>query len=411
MSDGSALAVTGTVRSPHYRPLLRVVDVVGHALLGGGRRRPIRFAELRRKAERTAGYDDWGMTPDFERAAELLEKDLTDHPARFFGRLATADTLLAHHVRRLRLRQALAARPPSSGFARPPYIITGLFRTGTTLMHNLMSAPPDRDFPRTYELLCPTPTPKREAEARSMTRISAFLTPELSSIHPFLWDGPEECWPLTATSLRTADFGVIQEVPSYNRWLADCDMLEPYLEYRAAVEYLASFREQTLVMKGPAHTPYIEALHRAIPEARIVFMHRDPAKAVASYSSLSAIHHRTFYGSYDPKAVGEKVLERFASFIEAAMEQRPRVPDESILDVDYHDLVADPVAAIRRVSEHFGDPFGDEHAAAVQAKLDDLPRHKFGKHVYSAEQWGLSADSIRDRFGSYLREREVRLDV
>jgi len=411
MTEGTAIVPAGTVQSTRLRPLLRMIDGVGHWLFGGSERRPIRMAALRKAAERKTGYADWGLTPSYERGAELLEKDLADFPGRFLGRFTTADTLREHHENRLRLHAAMAEPDPDAGLKHPPYIITGLFRCGTTLMHNLLSAVPGRGFVPFWELKCPTVVPGRERIARMTVRSVRIFSPEHHTIHPLYWDGAEECWMLMAQSLRAPSFTVALDVPNYAAWLDEHDMLEPYLEYRATLEQLSQSRDTTLVMKGPGHTGCIDALHRAVPEARIVFLHRDPAKAVSPYCSLSAVHHRTFYGSYDAEAIGAKVLERFARFTEAAMEQRSRIPDESIIDVYFEDLVDDPVATIRRIGEHFGDEWSDEAEVAVRAKLAELPRHKYGKHHYSAAQWGLTADGIRERFADYLREHDLRREA
>ena len=215
---------------------------------------------------------------------------------------------------------------------------------------------------------------------------------------------------LLAPSLRSHSFGVVLDVPRYNRWLDEQDLIEPYEEYRVALGYLSRHRDTALVMKGPSHTPCVDALHRAVPEARIIYLHRDPLKTVSSYCSLSAVHHRTFYGHFDPDTVGAKILGRFARFTELASARRGAIPADRILDVYYHDLVADPVATVRRIGEHFGDAWSDEADSAVRAQLAALPQHKKGRHHYSAEQWGLSARSIRERFAAYLREHDVRLE-
>jgi len=407
VSSATAIVPTGTVRNPQLRPLLRLIDVLGGLILGGSRRRPITIDGLRRTSAREVGYDDFGLTPDYERACEALEQDMAEHTCSFVGRLATVDTLVSHHRTRLKLRRAIAASPEGMQLKKPPYVITGLFRTGTTLLHNLLSALPGRTTLPCYELMCPVPEPGREVDAQKKVKSATYMSPETEAIHPMRWDAPEECWLLMSPAMRVQGWTVVLDVPRYTKFIDACDMTEAYRDYRQILEYLSTFREQGLVMKDPGHSPNIGVLHRVIPEARIVFLHRDPAKSVSSYSSLSAVHHRTYYGSYEPNAIGEKVLDRFAHYLSSAMEQRPSIPDESILDVDYHDLVADPVAIVRRIVEHFGDEWSDEADKAVRAKLEDLPRHKHGKHHYSAAQWGLTAKGIRERFSEYLREHEL----
>ena len=218
----TSLVRTGTVNSPRLRPVLRMVDAIGGFFLGGLERRPVTMEALRRAAERKTGLRDWGLTPDYQRACELLDKDIADHPRNFIGREALWDLLLRLHLTRLKTRRAIAEAPAGMGFKRPPFFVTGLFRTGTTLMHNLLSALPDRDSLPAYELFCPVPEPGREVDAQRMARSAGFIAPETQIIHPMQWDAPEECWIAVASTMRTHAWGVVSDVPTYVAWLDVC---------------------------------------------------------------------------------------------------------------------------------------------------------------------------------------------
>jgi hypothetical protein len=85
------------------------------------------------------------------------------------------------------------------------------------------------------------------------------------------------------------------------------------------------------------------------------------------------------------------------------VEDRKRYP--AVCHVSYPDLTADPVAVVHAVYKHFGLPL-DEVAPAVQAWLDDPGNRadRYGKWTYDLAGHGVSADEVRERFGSY-RER------
>ena len=74
-----------------------------------------------------------------------------------------------------------------------------------------------------------------------------------------------------------------------------------------------------------------------------------------------------------------------------------------ILEIHYDDLIADPVAFVTRVHEAAGIPASGEHLDRVRAHLHHRPRHHFGRHGYSIEDYGLAEDDVRTRLADYDR--------
>ncbi|MDM4769895.1 hypothetical protein [Solimonas sp. SE-A11] len=64
----------------------------------------------------------------------------------------------------------------------------------------------------------------------------------------------------------------------------------------------------------------------------------------------------------------------------------------------------DPVGTMRRLYAHFGEPLGVEAEARMTRLAQENPQHKHGRHVYSLEEFGLTAEGVRRHFRGY-RER------
>jgi hypothetical protein len=83
---------------------------------------------------------------------------------------------------------------------------------------------------------------------------------------------------------------------------------------------------------------------------------------------------------------------------------RARRGDAGFADLAYRDFVRDPIAAVRGVYAHFGEPLTPEAEAAMRRHLAASPQGRWGRHAYSAGEFGLRREAIDERFRVY-RER------
>jgi hypothetical protein len=145
------------------------------------------------------------------------------------------------------------------------------------------------------------------------------------------------------------------------------------------------------------------ALFATYPDAGVVMTHRDPIEVAASNASLTATLRSTFSDDIDPLEVGPECSRRWAEAIARAMRFRDQrgAPAERFLDLYYVDLVADPVAAVRKVYAHFDLPFSAGLEEAIRAFLRRNPKDRFGRHDYSLEQFGMSLEEETRRYAAY----------
>jgi hypothetical protein len=73
----------------------------------------------------------------------------------------------------------------------------------------------------------------------------------------------------------------------------------------------------------------------------------------------------------------------------------------------YDDLIADPLAQMKKVYSWLGDTWTDAADSGMRAWLEANPQGRFGKHSYSLAQWGVTKQDIEPYFSDYLREHPV----
>ena len=340
--------------------------------------------------------EEW--QPAFRMLVESIEREAGHHPSRTEKVVPEMLSLLAT---RGRVAALLRERPELRESPMPaPAVITGLPRTGTTLLHNLMGSVPGNRAYRLWELRAPVfprgaPPDQARREFEGTQEVLTWLyrrAPGFQAIHPMAAGAPDECNWLLRPTFRTPFFAWLNHVPSYERFLAEVDFRPAYRDWDLFLR-LIRWRSPggAPVLKDPGHIWAIDALFAVRPDARLIVMAREPEASVPSFCSLcSTLQHM------DADGPGEEAIGRYTlRMLEHGLKRLERACDEhreKILIVDYRRLVADPVATVGEIQRWLGRPFDSRGEAACRAFLAGQTRHK--KHSYSLEQFGLGRDSL-----------------
>ena len=298
-----------------------------------------------------------------------------------------------------------------------PLIVVGFPRSGTTLLHALLAQAPGNRAPLYWEIARPSPPPSlaapgdpRIAEGtRDIERWLAGYTGFIAQ-HPYFDAGgetPMECESLVVYDLRNAYPTTFSKVPYGHPWAEEGTDDEYYAAHRLLLQHLQfGAPRRRWVLKGVEHQFRLSALLAAYPDAKLVWPHRDPVEV---FGSLLAVIGMVYAHSGAPvpadrRAFSLAMLDTFQQRVDKALAD-PASSGDSVCHVSYPDLTADPVAVVHAVYKHFGLPL-DGVAPAVQAWLDDPGNRsdRYGKWTYDRAGHEVSADEVRERFGSY-RER------
>jgi hypothetical protein len=318
-------------------------------------------------------------------------------------------------VNRLEVEAWYRSHPEISEFpVRGPLDISGLPRTGTTALANMMSLDPRFRCLRGWEQSRPCPPPTFEGEATDPRRLQAALdnetvSPELKAMHLYELDATMEDTELLGMAFHGQQMTL--PVYGYHAWWRGADLTLTYRYHRRVVQLLGSRRPPDLwLFKAPHHKFHLEAIVSAYPDVRFVMTHRDPAKVVPSYASLVAAIFPAPDGERDLHRLGREVCDHLRIGMEHAIAARARIGEHRFLDIHHRDLVADPLGTIRRVYEFLSLELTPP---AVHAVLSWQQANRAGAHVthrYTAEQFGLSAARLRSDYGFYIRHFGVAVE-
>ncbi len=85
----------------------------------------------------------------------------------------------------------------------------------------------------------------------------------------------------------------------------------------------------------------------------------------------------------------------------AHLQQRAALPHDPTIDVYYQDIVNDVVDVARRIHGARGTSLSKEGEQRMLAWERENAQHKYGKFIYSAEEYGLDPAGIRSAFSEY----------
>jgi hypothetical protein len=376
---------------------------------------PLTLEACRDALRREAGVEGlW--TPELtEPLSQLLASLREEAGLNAFGRFAAWHDVV--RLLRIRCRMALEERRDPTILAAPtpsPIIITGMPRSGSTFLHGLLAKDGANRVAPCWEAMAPFPPrhgpDRRQARATAQLRGFHRLAPSLASLHPLIAETPQECSELMAASFASLRFDTTYDVPAYKRWLDACGHGLAYRFLKRMLQHLQRRRRAGgWVLKCPDHVFALDALLQVFPDARLVVMHRDPLKVLASAARLTEVLREPFVHHLDRRALGRKVADDWLQGVTQMATLPGRMTSDRLVEVHYLDLVTRPMHVVRTIY----DRFGLTPAAGAWDQIrraSELPGGGYGRNVHDLSAFGLSAAAERARFGAYLELAGVQVE-
>lgn len=301
---------------------------------------------------------------------------------------------------------------------RTPVFVVGHARSGTTLLHRLMSL--DRERFSSFDLWeCYFPSLLQKRVIRAVARfdrraLGGRLTKRVRAweekryaamrgVHSMGLTQPEEddlvfyysCasgfWITKLPYMGDLDFYFVDQWPERKRqrlmrFYADC----------VRRQLLLHGGDKVHLSKNPLFAGRVESLVDAFPDARIVVPMRDPRETIPSLLKLVSGGWRRFGwdAARTQRCLGILAEQSFHTYRHplAVLADHPETPHAV---VDYREAVADPAGTIRSIYQRLGFELMPAYAERLARETGRAGRH-LSSHSYDLSEFGLSADAIRD---------------
>lgn len=259
---------------------------------------------------------------------------------------------------------ALAGQNRASVTTEGAVFVLGFWRSGTSLLHELLCLDSRFGYPTTYACLNPhhfilsekavLARSKKQARRVQDNMVMTMQTPQ------------EDEFGLMCLGARSPYEGIIlPQNFGQSLSLADLDNLTPVEARHWRRTFIQFYRGvalrnhgKPLVLKSPAHSYRVEALRSLLPDARFVVITRNPYEVfestVRTYRALAGK-----YGMEPPlpdDEVRDIILAERLYFEDKLLRAIRELPKEQLTIVRFEDLIADPVAVAEGIYARLGLP-------------------------------------------------------
>jgi hypothetical protein len=291
--------------------------------------------------------------------------------------------------------------------SQPPLFVLGHWRSGTTLLHELLILDSRHTFPNTYQCFEPRHFLWTEWFLPQLTR---WLLPSHRPMDDMQtgWDRPQEDEfalvnlgvPSPYLAWAFPNHGPVADDYLDLRELSEVQRDEWKRIWRHFVQKVALRNKGRMILKSPTHTARVRTILEVFPDARFVHIVRDPLvlfpSTVRLWRSLAEVQGLQSLGNAE--WIEGHVLDTFVRMYERFEQDRDLIPAGRLCDVRYESLVADPVAQMREVYRQLDLGAFSQVEGAIRA-------YRIKTRNYRTNDYALPADvaeRVRRRWAPYF---------
>ncbi len=247
---------------------------------------------------------------------------------------------------------------------KPPVFIIGFWRSGTTLLHNLLCQDPEAAYTTTFQTVFPNLVPSQSWWLKPFTNHFLPASRPYDNVSMDM-DFPQE-----------EDFGMMNLQPStiYKLFLfptdfdsiIDRELFTGSLPQEKVDQWKEAYRSMIVkavfntggtryIGKNPCHLARIGLLKEMFPDSKFIFIHRHPYKVIESlYYFLLSVFPGVQLQDVPTELSRRKVLNLYKKSMDAYFRDRDRIPASNLIELKMDDFVGDIPGHLNQIYHKFG---------------------------------------------------------
>lgn len=165
-------------------------------------------------------------------------------------------------------------------------------------------------------------------------------------------------------------------------------MVQKHVYYNGGTRYIA---------KSPAYSSKVHALREYFPDAKFIYLARNPLDMLASKTSFFSYIWRIFNTTYDPYPYRDMLLELTRSWYLDTLASVEKLPESEYLILRYNELIGELDASIRLIYRHFDMPLTEAFEPVLAQAVEEAASY-VSKHKYSLIDMGYMPNEVWENY-------------
>lgn len=307
---------------------------------------------------------------------------------------------------------------------KEPVFIISNPRSGTTYLHRLMTLDEERynytllyhtvftsvTLIKLFQFLSKVDQKIGKPLTRLVNAFESLLFSGWKNIHPTGFRQSEEDEGMYILPLLSSAVCLICPYMDELSYLTIPDRLPARHRRRLKAYYKSSMKrfayatgkQKTILSKNVNSIGRMKTVLEVFPDAKVVYLIRDPKKAVPSFISMFSVTWKLHSPDIKEKdkqfeALGNVAIDFYNYFHEI----KDGLIQENLIVIRYQDLINDPSAAIQQIYRQFEIPFSKMYSDKLLAETQRQRNYK-SKHDYSLQRYGISELKLSEKLASIL---------
>ncbi len=246
-----------------------------------------------------------------------------------------------------------------TNLAYDPIFILGHWRSGTTMLHNMLCRDEQFAFPNLFESYNPHTFLSLHRELASKLEATTDQKRPMDNVKVRYNSPAEDEFALALMSLCSPVLGWTfpQKRNYYDRYLFLNEVSDEELKrWQHALIYFSkklTYRYQKqLLFKSPQHTARIKLILQLFPNAKFIHFRRNPYDV---YQSTLALHTKTIRAMamhpYNTSDTERYIITTYRNMYTSFVQQKALIPQENYCELSYEDFIQDSIAGVRFIYE------------------------------------------------------------
>ncbi|MCD6356097.1 MAG: sulfotransferase [Anaerolineaceae bacterium] len=152
-----------------------------------------------------------------------------------------------------------------------------------------------------------------------------------------------------------------------------------------------------LLSKNPSFSPKTASIYKYFPDAKIIYLVRNPLNMLPSTISWLGYTWRVFSDPLEKYPFKQEIIKFTKHWYDYPLEILSKSDPASFLIIKYDDLIQNPLKTVQMIYNHFGYSISEEFIDELIKAIENA-KHFRSMHGYSLKEMGISKRQVIDTY-------------